>query len=218
MMRKFLAIFFSTILGSLLTFTTHLTAESVVLNSVKFVFGQRIFEPKSFDHGESSDEIGAGYKVGTFIDGPYKGYDLIVTTYGISEPCKGVGARDSCPDSHLRFAKKGNNLVYFPRISWNPDGLSVKRFRKLGFTLHTEAKFTIPVLAYPDTLTGPEKDQILVYDFENQGIINLAESAKVFHHPVFGDVYTSVKLIEDSLSQRPPFEPVDPNGFVFCAP
>ena len=59
------------------------------------------------------DSIGPGYKIGTFVDGRYRGADMVSAQLRTDEPCKGDGCDDP---AYLRFVKVGDQFVFLRKI------------------------------------------------------------------------------------------------------
>src|SRR5438093_4958748 len=95
------------------------------------------------------DSIGAGYKIGTFVDGRYRGADLVSAQWRTDEPCKGEGCDDPM---YLRFVRVKDELVFLPRNS--DGGLYVEEvkqklqlwtgaFSPAGLTLVADSQFAV---------------------------------------------------------------------------
>lgn len=167
---------------------------------VEFIKWEKVFEKKEFgtskERGPDVDEVGPGYKIGTFKKGKYKGYDFVFSFYSVMTACKG----GPCPTSRNRFAKKGNRLVFFPKISWKIyiDEV-VSKFEQHGFEVTVDDSFSIPALEYHEKINGPKKDQTLTFDIHDgimEGTLesepDLSNFKKIFRHDTLGDVYTAI--------------------------
>src|SRR5882724_10704982 len=81
--------------------------EAVRLSGVRYSPPARVFGVLGVASGEYFDSIGPGYKIGTFVDGKYRGADFVSAERRIDEPCKGPGCEER---AYLRFVKVGNQL------------------------------------------------------------------------------------------------------------
>src|SRR6058998_1123028 len=95
------------------------------------------------------DSIGPGYKIGTFVDGRYRGADMVSAQLRTDEPCKGEGCDDPM---YLRFVRVKDELVFLPRNS--DGGLYVEEvkqklqlwtgaFSPAGLTLVADSQFAV---------------------------------------------------------------------------
>src|SRR5213080_3505614 len=135
------------------------------------------------------DSIGPGYKIGTFVDGKYRGADLVSAERRNDEPCKGEGCDET---AYLRFVRNGKELVFLRR---NSDGgeyfdrntatwqLWVGAFSTAGLSLLSDSLFAVRAFLAADTmLHGSET-------FRAVSRRCSGDSLKVaFRHPVFQQV------------------------------
>src|SRR6266487_450099 len=84
--------------------------ETVRSSGVRYTAPMRIFDALGVTlPDEYFDSIGPGYKIGTFVDGPYRGSDVVSARWRTSEPCKGEGCDDP---AYFRFVRVGDQLVF----------------------------------------------------------------------------------------------------------
>lgn len=96
------------------------------------------------------DSIGPGYKIGTFIAGPYRGGDLVSARFRTDEPCKGEGCDDPM---YLRFVRAAGRLVFLARnsdVGWS--GLWPGAFSAAGPSLISDSQFAVRAFLAADTI------------------------------------------------------------------
>jgi hypothetical protein len=126
-------------------------------------------------------------RVGVFTSGPYRGYDLVHAAYETTRPCKGRG----CPVAQVRFAMRGQDVVYLPKLSSDPAFDPRVFFRGLACHVTTDTVYSDPRLTYPETLTGPEPGQTIEFVEEAWGAFDARTMRKVFRDRALGDVYAT---------------------------
>jgi len=163
--------------------------EAVRLSGVQYTAPTRLFGVLGVTSPEFFDSIGPGYKIGTFVDGRYRGGDLVSARWRTDEPCKGEGCDDPV---YLRFARVKDDLVFLPH---NSDGgwyvgqqkqklqLWTGAFSAAGLTLGSDSQFAVRAFLPADTISrGSETFRLVSRRCKS-------DSLKVaFRHPVFQEV------------------------------
>ena len=90
--------------------------ESARLWGVQYTAPTKLFGILGITSDNYFDSIGPGYKIGTFVAGPYRGADFVSARVNNDEPCKGEGCDDP---TYVRFAKVDSELVL---LRQNSDG------------------------------------------------------------------------------------------------
>src|SRR5213592_1117829 len=132
------------------------------------------------------DSIGPGYKIGTFVDGRYRGADLVSAQLRTDEPCKGEGCDDPM---YLRFVRVKDELVFLPRNS--DGGLYVEEvkqklqlwtgaFSPAGLTLVADSQFAVRAFLPADTILHDSETFRLVARRCHRDSLRVA-----FRHPIF---------------------------------
>ena len=135
------------------------------------------------------DSIGPGYKIGTFVDGRYRGADLVSAQWRTDEPCKGEGCDDPM---YLRFVRVKDELVFLPRNS--DGGLYVEEvkqklqlwtgaFSPAGLTLVADSQFAVRAFLPADTILHDSETFRLVARRCHRDSLRVA-----FRHPIFQEV------------------------------
>ena len=163
--------------------------EAVRLSGVHYARRTQVFGVLGVTSSEYFDSIGPGYKIGTFLDGQYRGADLVSAERRTDEPCKGPGCDER---AYLRFAKVSGKLVF---LRQNSDGgsfferqqqqwqLWTVAFSAAGLSLVADSLFAVRAFSPADTiLRGSETFRLVARRCS-------ADSLKVaFLHPVFQEV------------------------------
>jgi len=138
--------------------------------------------------------IGPGYKVGVFTTGKYKGYDLIWAAFvpgGSTEETSQNILYD------LRFAKKGRDYIFLPRISdiadpaVNPaksSNILPDVFKKMDTVFHIDKDFTVPFLENPVKISSSHSRQTLSLKGKGEGIVKPTQFQTVFKSDIFGPI------------------------------
>lgn len=119
------------------------------------------------------------YKVGNFVDGIYKGGELILVYAGCEEICFGP--------SLYRFVSKDG---VFTLLDNHSESLSYSPLDTKKFAI--DRLYEIPSLNFPEKLAGPVDRQMLNKDGAVPVLFETGNLRKVFTDSNFGDVYTSV--------------------------
>src|SRR5205807_3461705 len=90
--------------------------EAARLSGVQYTASTQVFGVLGVTSSDYFDSIGPGYKIGTFVDGKYRGADLVSAERRNDEPCKGEGCDET---TYLRFVRNGKELVF---LRQNSDG------------------------------------------------------------------------------------------------
>src|SRR5438874_5299500 len=91
--------------------------EAVPSSGVRYTAPMQIFDALGVTlPDEYFDSVWPGHKIGTFVDGPYRGSDVVSARWRTSEPCKGEGCDDP---AYFRFVRAGDQLVF---LRQNSDG------------------------------------------------------------------------------------------------
>jgi len=136
------------------------------------------------------DSIGPGYKIGTFVDGRYRGGDLVSARSRTNEPCKGEGCDDP---TYLRFVRIDSELVFLRESS--DGGLYGTwqqwrgAFSAAGLSLASDSQFAVQAFRAPGTM---------LHGSDNFGLVSRrckGDSLKIaFRHPVFHEVRSDGQL------------------------
>jgi len=138
---------------------------------------------------EYFDSVGPGYKIGTFVDGPYRGSDVVSARWRTNEPCKGEGCDDP---AYFRFVRAGDQLVFLRQNSDGGDYFERQKakwrlwtgaFAAAGLSLISDSLFAVQAFLAPATmLHGSETFRWVSRRCDG-------DSLKVaFRHPVFQQV------------------------------
>jgi len=132
--------------------------EAVRLSGVQYTAPTRVFGVLGVTSGGYFDSIGPGYKIGTFVDGSYRGADLVSAERRNDEPCKGEGCDET---TYLRFVRNGKELVF---LRQNSDGgeyfdrnkatwqLWAGAFSTAGLSLLSDSLFAVRAFLAADTI------------------------------------------------------------------
>jgi len=126
------------------------------------------------------DSIGPGYKIGTFVDGRYRGADIVSAQLRTDEPCKGDGCDDP---EYLRFVKVGDQLVFLRKNSDGGSYLWTGAFSAAGLSLVSDSQFAVQAFLSPDTIVHGSETFRLVSRLCGGASLRVA-----FRHPVFQEV------------------------------
>ena len=131
--------------------------EAVRLSSVHYTPPAQAFGVLGVTSGEYFDSIGPGYKIGTFVDGKYRGADFVSAERRIDEPCKGPGCEER---AYLRFVEVGNQLGI---LRQNSDGswdiehgkrdLWTGAFLAAGLSLTADSQFAVEAFLPSQTIS-----------------------------------------------------------------
>ncbi len=164
--------------------------ETVRSSGVRYTAPMRIFDALGVTlPDEYFDSIGPGYKIGTFVDGPYRGSDVVSARWRTSEPCKGEGCDDP---AYFRFVRAGDQLVFLRQNSDGGDYFERQKakwrlwtgaFAAAGLSLISDSLFAVQAFLAPATmLHGSETFRWVSRRCDG-------DSLKVaFRHPVFQQV------------------------------
>ena len=155
--------------------------ETVRLSGVHFAPPIQVVGALGVTTGEGHfDSIGPGYKIGTFVDGRYRGADLVSAQLRTNEPCKGDGCDDP---AYLRFVKVGDQLVFLRKNSDGGPYLSTGAFLAAGISLVSDSQFAVQAFLSPDTIVHGSETFRLVSRLCGGESLRVA-----FRHPVFQEV------------------------------
>lgn len=138
-----------------------------------------IFNYSSDSNSNYREKSAKYYKVGEFIDGEYKGGDLILTSAPYEGPAFYPG--------FYRFAKKGRELFLLKKYS--DELYDMDQMDKSRFTIDEE--YDIPELNFPKLIKGPKSRQYLEQDEVVRALMNLTNLKIAIVDQVFGNVYTT---------------------------
>src|SRR6266699_3096800 len=132
--------------------------EAARLSGVQYTAPTQVFGVLGVTSGGYFDSIGPGYKIGTFVDGSYRGADLVSAERRNDEPCKG---EDCDETTYLRFVRNGKELVF---LRQNSDGgeyfdrnkatwqLWAGAFSTAGLSLLSDSLFAVRAFLAADTI------------------------------------------------------------------
>jgi hypothetical protein len=138
---------------------------------------------------EYFDSIGPGHKIGTFVDGRYRGADLVSARWRTSEPCKGEGCDDP---AYFRFVRVGDQLVFLRQNSDGGDYFERQKakwrlwtgaFAAAGLSLAPDSQFAVQAFLAPSTMLHGSENFRLVSRRCNGDSLKIA-----FRHPVFHEI------------------------------
>jgi len=164
--------------------------EAVRSSGVRYTAPMQIFDALGVTlPDEYFDSVGPGYKIGTFVDGPYRGSDVVSARWRTSEPCKGEGCDDP---AYFRFVRAGDQLVFLRQNSDGGDYFERQKakwrlwtgaFAAAGLSLISDSLFAVQAFLAPATmLHGSETFRWVSRRCDG-------DSLKVaFRHPVFQQV------------------------------
>jgi len=164
--------------------------ETVRSSGVRYTVPIQVFDALGVTlPDEYFDSIGPGYKIGTFVDGPYRGSDVVSARWRTSEPCKGEGCDDP---AYFRFARVGDQLVFLRQNSDGGDYFERQKakwrlwtgaFAAAGLSLISDSLFAVQAFLAPATmLHGSETFRWVSRRCDG-------DSLKIaFRHPVFQQV------------------------------
>src|SRR6266516_4398182 len=132
------------------------------------------------------DSIGPGYKIGTFVDGRYRGADMVSAQLRTDEPCKGDGCE--VPE-YLRFVKVGDQLVFLRKNSEGGSHLWTGAFSAAGLSLVSDSQFAVQAFLSPHTIVHGSETFRLVSRLCGGHSLRVA-----FRHPVFQQVRSDGQL------------------------
>lgn len=179
-------------------------AERKVSDDIKWMTTRQISSFHIFEEKEndlSREEMAKYYQVGRFIDGKYKGGDLILISAGYEGPAFYPG--------FYRFVKNGDSLVFLKKYSdelYDGDG-----FIKSKFTIDEE--YDIPELNYPKYIKGPNQRQYLEQDESVRALMDLSNLKISIIDPIFGNIYMTDDRIREQTGDI-----FTKNGFYIEAP
>ncbi len=131
--------------------------EAVRLSGVHYTPPARAFGVLGVTPSDYFDSIGPGYKIGTFVDGKYRGADFVSAERHTDEPCKGPGCEER---AYLRFVKVGNQLVFLRQNSdggWDLDHGSrvvwTEAFLAAGLSLASDSQFAVQAFLPSETIS-----------------------------------------------------------------
>src|SRR6266700_2800580 len=90
------------------------TPKAARLSGVRYAPPRQVFGTLGIPSGQYFDSLGPGYAIGSLVDGPYRGADIVSAERRTDDPCKGPGCDDP---TYLRFARTGAQLIYLRRNS-----------------------------------------------------------------------------------------------------
>ena len=161
-----------------------------------------IFSYQQGDYRDDYREKSAKYyKAGEFIDGKYKGGDLILASAPHEGPAFYPG--------FYRFTKKGSELVLLKKYSdelYDYDQMNGSKFS-------IDEEYGIPELNYPKLIKGPNSRQYLEQDESVRALMNLSNLKVAFVDSAFGNIYTT-----DDALRAPDRDIFTKNGFYIEAP
>lgn len=175
-----------------------------ISNEIKWISARQVPSLKIFktdEFGYTREASAKYYKVGEFLDGKYKGGDLILISAGFDGPAFYPG--------FYRFAKKGNELVFLEKHSdglYDGDGFDREKFL-------ADEEYSIPDLEYPKLIKGPKVRQYLQQDEYVRDFMSLSKLKIAYIDQVFGNVYTT-----DDVLRGPNSDTFTRNGFYIEAP
>jgi len=161
--------------------------EAVRLSGVHYAPPTRLFGILGIASSEYFDSIGPGYKIGTFVNGKYRGADLVSAERRTDEPCKGPGCDDR---AYLRFVRVGDQLVFLRQNSdggWDLDhgnrAIWTAAFLAAGLSLASDSQFAVQAFVASETISyGSETFHLVSRSCDT------ASMRVAFVHPVFRGV------------------------------
>jgi len=161
--------------------------EAVRLSGVRYSTPAQAFGVLGVTSSDYFDSIGPGYKIGTFVDGKYRGADLVSAERRTDEPCKGPGCEER---AYLRFVKVGNQVVFLRQNSdggWDVEHgareLWTAVFLAAGLSLAADSQFAVQAFLPSETMSHDSETFRLV----SRGC-DTASLRVAFVHPVFRGV------------------------------
>ena len=161
--------------------------EAARLSGVRYAPPRQVFGTLGIPSGEYFDSLGPGYAIGSFVDGPYRGADIVSAERRTDDPCKGPGCDDP---TYLRFARTGAQLIYlrrnsdlgsyFERENWRA---WTAAFATSGLTLVSDSTFAVRPFLPSDTLLYAANTFRRVSRSCGDSSLRVA-----FRHPVFQNV------------------------------
>src|SRR6266568_2272853 len=161
--------------------------EAARLSGVRYAPPRQVFGTLGIPSGQYFDSLGPGYAIGSLVDGPYRGADIVSAERRTDDPCKGPGCDDP---TYLRFARTGAQLIYlrrnsdlgsyFERESWRT---WTAAFATSGLTLVSDSTFAVRAFLPSDTLLYASNTFRRVSRSCGDSSLRVA-----FRHPVFQNV------------------------------
>jgi len=157
------------------------TPEAARLSGVQYTAPTKLFGVLGVTSDNYFDSIGPGYRIGTFVAGPYRGADFVSARVNNDEPCKGEGCDDP---TYVRFAKVDSELVLLRQNSDGGLGGTWQQwmgaFSAARLVLVSDSQFAVRGFLPSDTIShGAET-------FRRVSRRCKADSLKIaFRHPVF---------------------------------
>src|SRR5882724_4045961 len=161
--------------------------ETARLSGVRYSPPAQAFGVLGVTSSDYFDSVGPGYKIGTFVDGKYRGADLVSAERRTDEPCKGRGCEER---AYLRFVKVGNQVVFLRQNSdggWDVEHgareLWTAVFLAAGLSLAADSQFAVQAFLPSETMSHDSETFRLV----SRGC-DTASLRVAFVHPVFRGV------------------------------
>src|SRR2546428_1303488 len=161
--------------------------ETARLSGVRYSPPAQAFGVLGVTSSDYFDSVGPGYKIGTFVDGKYRGADLVSAERRTDEPCKGPGCEER---AYLRFVKVGNQVVFLRQNSdggWDVEHgnreLWTQAFLAAGLSLASDSQFAVQAFLPSETMSHDSETFRLV----SRGC-DTASLRVAFVHPVFRSV------------------------------
>ena len=161
--------------------------ETARLSGVRYSPPAQAFGVLGVTSSDYFDSVGPGYKIGTFVDGKYRGADLVSAERRTDEPCKGPGCEER---AYLRFAKVGNQVVFLRQNSdggWDVEHgnreLWTQAFLAAGLSLASDSQFAVRAFLPSEAMSHDSETFRLV----SRGC-DTASLRVAFVHPVFRSV------------------------------
>src|SRR2546422_10904521 len=160
---------------------------AVRLSGVHYTPPAQAFGVLGVTSSDYFDSIGPGYKIGTFVDGKYRGADLVSAERRTNEPCKGAGCEER---AYLRFVRVGNQVVFLRQNSdggWDLEHGNgepwTAAFLAAGVSLASDSQFAVQAFLPSETMShGSETFRRVSRSCDS------ASLRVVFVHPVFRSV------------------------------
>ncbi len=161
--------------------------EAARVSGVRYAPPAQVFGVLGVTLDEYFDSIGPGYKIGTFVDGKYRGADLVSAERRTDEPCKGPGCEDR---AYLRFVRVGDQVVFLRQNSdggWDLDHgnreIWTAAFLAAGLSLASDSQFAVQAFLPSETMSHDSETFRLV----SRGC-DTASLRVAFVHPVLRSV------------------------------
>src|SRR5947199_7578566 len=133
--------------------------ETIRSSGVRYTAPMQIFDALGVTlPDEYFDSVGTSYKIGTCVDSPYRGSDVVAARWRTNEPCKGEGCDDP---AYVRFVRGGDQLVFLRQNSDGGDYFERQKakwrlwtgaFAAAGLSLISDSLFAVQAFLAPATM------------------------------------------------------------------